>query len=247
MIKRKAEKKVTREYSYWDHYHKMIDLCYDGNPEILNRINNCDDKIQKHYYLANIPEKYFEFEFKEIEKTLIEHAGNELAINNLKKYLDSLPNAAQKGIGLYLHGPHGVAKTTLAIIILKKAISQLFKCYFIKSAEMVDTIKAGWKNESIKDFLDYITNNVDFLIIDDLNRLLKVNDESEKMYIDKIFTKRDDMNLPTIITSNQSIEENKIQLGEALYSNFKERLIEVKIMGSDYRNEIGTKLLKELD
>ena len=245
MIKRKTEKKVTREYSYWDHYHKLIDLCYDGNPEILNRMNNCDDKVLKHFYLANIPEKFFEFELEQICGNLGKDNG--IKIQTIKKYFDSLPNAAKKGIGLYLHGPHGVAKTTLTVIILKKAISQLFKCYFIKSAEIVDTIKAGWKNESIKDFLDYVTNNVDFLVIDDLNRLLKVNDESEKMYIDKIFTKRDDMNLSTIITSNQSIEENKESLGEALYSNFKERLIEIELTGDDFRNKIGIDLIKKLD
>jgi len=176
-------------------------------------------------------------------------------VNKIEKYINSLENAAQKGIGLYLNGPHGVAKTTISVIILKLAIKKYFRCFFWKSSEIIEFIKSGWKNEYRTVFFDYIINTVDFLVIDDVARLFNteknekssLDDAMEKSYIDKIFTKRDDKNLATIITTNNVLNENKDRFGEALYSNFKEKLIEINITGKDFRHIIGNQLESELN
>lgn len=248
-INRKRLMNLGSDHDFWNHYHRMIELCYEGNEEILDRIKKYDKNefIKRHYVMANIPEKYFKFKYSIIKNYLLGQDHNKKEIEKLDKYLNSLDKAAKKGIGLYLSGSHGTAKTTIATIILRRAIKKRFKCFFWKSAEIVEFIRSGWKNEYRRIFFDYVINNVDFLVIDDVARLFGIEKtNAEQLYIDQIFTKRDDKNLATIITANHSLDKNKKHFGEALYSNFKERLIEILLVGEDFRNKIGKNLLNEL-
>jgi DNA replication protein DnaC len=233
---------------FWAHYHDIFQMCQNGNESIHERVQNYleeKDLLLRHYSLANIPEKYFPFEIDRLKMKWATIEANSVAIANIERYLNSLDQALKLGIGLYIYGPHGVAKTTLSTIILKKAIQHYYRGFFYKSAEIVEFARAGWKNEDKAAFYEYLNSNIDFLVIDDLARLLDAN-SGEKLYIDKIFAKRDDMNLPTIITSNKTVEEIKTHFGEALYSNFKERLIPINLIGDDYRDTIGDTLLEKL-
>lgn len=246
MIKRKA---IGKKHKFWQHYHRVIDLCYEGNVELLERINrDTGEEIKRLYLMANIPKKYFDFEFSKIKNSIA--TKNSVAISVIEKYLNSLPKAAKKGIGLFLTGPHGVSKTTIATIILKAATQQFFRCFFWKSTEIVEFIKSGWKNEYRRVFFEYIINTVDFLVIDDVARLFDSDNESfsktEQVFIDKIFSKRDDLNLSTILTSNYGLQQSKELFGEAAFSSFVERLIEVKLTGTDFHNVIGENLVEEL-
>jgi DNA replication protein DnaC len=250
MISRKMNKKVpNRKRDYFNHYFKMIEITENGNDKLWNRLEEIDsikDFFLKNYILANIPEKYFNFEFKQIEDQIQKWPKNEKALEIIKKYLGSLEKAREKGIGLYISGPHGVAKTTISIIILKQALREYFKCFFCKSTEIIDFVRSGWYNEDRKYYWNYVVNNTDFMVIDDLARLFELTD-TEKIHIDEIFTKRDGSNLSTIITSNHTLDSNHEKLGEALYSNFKERLIEIDIIGNDYRETtINKNLVSEL-
>lgn len=249
MINRK--KKCVREgdnYSFWEHYHQTIEMSCEGNQEMYKRLNERGDSEKKRVYIiANIPEKYFDFEFDKIIKRILKTEENLDQVKRIQKYLKSVGIASEKGIGLYLSGPHGVAKTTISVIILKRAIELNYRCFFWKSSDIIEFIKSGWKNEYRRVFFDYVINAVDFLVIDDVARLFDLDDRSERLYIDKIFTKRDDMNLSTIITANHALNENREMFGEALFSNFKERLIEVNLIGEDFRNIIGDSLLRQLD
>jgi len=237
-----------RKQLFWDHYFKMGELSEFGNEDAKERLaalNTEADMLKRHYTLANIPEKYFKFEFDIIKNKWLYDNANKEPVSKIETYLNSLEQAAEKGVGLYLHGPHGVAKTTIATIILKKAISLKYRCFFAKSTEIVEFARSGWKNEERKIFFDYVTSAVDFFVIDDVARLIDATDV-ERIHIDKIFTKRDDSNLVTIMTANIAIEENKEVFGEALYSNFKERLIPIKFSGTDYRKTIGESLFESL-
>lgn len=235
--------------TFWDHYFSMWSLTESGSPLIHKQAKKfLDEKdiLLRHYSLANIPEKYFNFNLEQIKRGWKDEVENLQSIDIIEKYFNSLDSALKKGIGLYIYGPHGVAKTTIATIILKKAIQLRYRCFFNKSSEIIEFARSGWKNEEKAAFYDYLTDgNIDFLVIDDIARLLDVVD-NERIFIDKIFTKRDDLNLPTIITSNKELEELEESFGTALNSNFKERLILVKLIGDDFRKKIGTNLINEL-
>lgn len=250
MINRKSQKKAEydRNRQFYDHYFSMIDLSEFGNDKVMDRIKQLDsskDFFKVNFILANIPEKYYDFEYEDIKSQLEQEKKNHESLDILETYMSSLEKALQKGVGLYIYGPHGVAKTTLSTIILKRAMKQYLTTFFCKSLEIIDFARSGWKSDDRKRFWNYVPNNVQFFVIDDVARLAKVA-ESEQTYIDEIFTKRDGANLPTIITSNTSLKESKESFGSALFSNFLERLIEVPIIGDDYRLSIGKKLIDQL-
>jgi len=248
MIVRKKQSQ-SMKHEFWSHFHHMLDMSKFGNEKILERLNrysSVEDFFEKNYLLANIPEKYFDFDIDVIRDKIETIESNIDQIKNIEKYLNSIDKAAKEGIGLYISGSHGVGKTAIAIIILKKAIQNYFPSFFSRSNELIDFARSGWKNEEKKMYWTYIVNNSVFFVIDDIGRLFSQISDSERISIDEIFTKRDDSNLCTIITANHSLEANKDLFGDALYSNFKERLIEIKLIGEDYRNIIGESLLDKL-
>ena len=245
----KSNKISDRSRKFKEHFFAMLTYSEsnEGVIEKLKKYEPYEQDLERHYTLANIPEKYFDFEFENIKTKILTIEQNIEQINKVEKYLSSLDKAAEKGIGLYLSGPHGVAKTTISVIVLKEAIHLRHKCFFCKASSIVDFVRSGWKNEDKKKFWEYVINAVDFLVIDDMVRSYNQINEAEKIYIDGIFTKRDDANLSTIITANHKLESNRELFGEALFSNFKERLIEVNLIGDDFRNIIWYKLLEDLD
>jgi len=248
MIKRR-HKESTLKQEFWSHFHYMLDLSKFGNEKILERLedySSVDDFLEKNFLLANIPEKYFDFEFSKIRDKIETIETNVEQIKMYEKYFGSIEKAAREGIGLYISGSHGVGKTALAIIILKKVLENYYSAFFSKSSEVVEFVRSGWKNDDKKAYWTYVVNNCQFFVIDDIGRLFSQINDAERANIDDIFTKRDDSNLCTIITANHSLENNRDMLGEALYSNFRERLIEIKLIGEDYRNIIGGTLLDKL-
>jgi len=235
MIQRKR-----RKSKFWNHYHRTVDLSRDGNEELFGRLNDLDInlKTERFYVLANIPQKYFSFEMKDIEAYIKKNQENEkITFPKVEKYIKNIDRNVIKGTGLYLHGSHGIGKTTISVIVLKRAIELHYRCFFWKSSEIIDFIKSSWKNENRRLFFDYIINTVDLLVIDDVARLFEEQRGEERLYIDRIFTKRDDLNLVTILTANKTLEDSKILFGDGLFSNFKERLIEINLLGRDYREE----------
>jgi DNA replication protein DnaC len=248
MINRKKNED-GQKHAFWSHFHHMLDISEFGNEKILERLDSyssIDDFFEKNYLLSNIPEKFFEFEFEQLRTKIDTIEANQEELKKIEKYIQSIEKAAQSGIGLYISGSHGVGKTALAIIILKIAIQNYYSSFFCRSTEIIEFARSGWKNEDKKAYWTYVVNNSTFFVIDDVGRLFSQVSEAERIHIDEIFTKRDDANLCTIITANHNLEVNKDLFGEALYSNFKERLIEVKIVGDDYRNVIGESLLEKL-
>lgn len=248
MINRKFQN-TSQRHEFWSHFHKMLEISKYGNEKILERLehySSLDNFFEKNYLLGNIPEKFFKFELNLIRDKIETIESNIDEIKKVEKYLASIDKAAKEGIGLYISGAHGVGKTAIAIIALKTAIRNYYSSFFSRSTEIVDFVRSGWKNDDKKAYWLYVVNNCTFFVIDDIGRLFSDINEYERSNIDEIFTKRDDSNLCTIITANHSLETNKDLLGEALFSNFKERLIEVKLIGEDYRNIIGESLLEKL-
>lgn len=247
-----SRKQSSLKEEFWSHFHQMLDLCRFGNEKIferLNRYSSIDNFFEKNYLLSNIPEKYFGFELSLIRDKIETIESNIEQINIIERYINSiisLGNVVKKGTGLYISGTHGVGKTALAIIILKTAIQHYYPSFFSRSTEILQLVRDGWKNEDKKAYLSYVVNNSTFFVIDDIGRLFSEISEAERSNIDDIFLKRDDANLCTIITANHPLETNRDLLGDALYSNFRERLIEVKLLGEDYRNIIGESLLDKL-
>ena len=88
--------KKGRKYNFWTHYHTVIELCFEGNQELLSKINSFDIKAENErlYTMANIPEKYFKFTIEKIKDGVLKNDANKEPVGNVEKYISSISSAA---------------------------------------------------------------------------------------------------------------------------------------------------------
>ena len=116
-----------------------------------------------------------------------------------------------KGFNLTFCGGTGTGKTHLAAGIVKYVASETtFTVKFWRPHDLVDD---AFKNH--KNYSDY-NKGIDLLVLDDLGAI-QLRD-TQKQIINSILYARWDEKKSTIITTNFSIDELRIYLGERLYS-----------------------------
>ena len=76
--------------------------------------------------------------------------ANDESIDHFKLYIDNLKNARRQGTGLFFTGSHGLAKTTAAVVIQKRAIEQFFTTYFIAMSDLAEFVTSGWRDYNMK-------------------------------------------------------------------------------------------------
>lgn len=229
---------------FMEHYFKMID--HVTNEDLRLRLEGIDDLEKRFRIVANLPENIVRVADWEFSKgRLVKEPANVDGVIRIDTYLENINKARKKGIGLYIYGPHGVFKTTIAVIIAINALKNSQMVYYCTAGELSELIRSGWKVPEIKHKWQYIVSTVDLLIVDDLARLHSF-DDVQKSTIDSLFVQRTSKGQPVIFTSNHNFEEAEDFLGPALHSMFEQHLIEVSLIGDDFRKEIASGLLDQL-
>lgn len=152
---------------------------------------------------------------------------------NIKKILRAMSTG---GKGLYLYGDCGTGKTHIAYAIWEKSrkLGRLAKIY--NSPEMFDVIRDFYGKKGV----DYRDNElkmlIDFegiLIIDDVGAEKPTEWVAETFY--KIVNVRYEKQLPTIFTSNLSLDGLAEQIGDRIASRIAEMCEVIKLKGNDRR------------
>jgi len=216
--------------------------------EIFEKCNhkkmNCDcmRKFKKEMKLirSNIPIKYISLKMKDIT-----HPQIRIQKKVIKKYIKKIDEYFKRGIGFYLYGQTGLAKTALGVMILKAAIDKGKTAYFIDYRDLIDFYTKIWKmsgsekGDTEKEFEDKIYC-VDYLLIDNLGSEIKT--KIDFSILEKILRKRNYANLPTIITSNVKITQYSRQkhckFPDTMKSLLKANNKEIEFVGMDYRETI---------
>jgi len=192
-----------------------------------------------HIQRANIPPKYRDKDFKDFVEQ------NQLAYQKVTDYCKHLKSAKSKGIGIYFVGPSGTGKTLLACSILKEAVRQGYTGYFGFLSSIIVTINDEFFRKKSGDTFGRI-KTCDFLVIDEIEKIYK----SDSGYVDALFDElirtRDFDNLPVIMTSNVTMDRLESVHGKSVCSMLTEKLIEIPLVGPDFRKLIATTLEGEL-
>jgi DNA replication protein DnaC len=216
---------------------------FDGLRHAIKEENN---EFKRHLLLANIPANYHSFNFDHVIDIWSNDVANDEPIENYILYYKNLEKARNNGTGLFLSGTHGLAKTTAATVILLEAIRQKFTAYFISMTDLVDFITSGWKDYNLKLKYQYIVTNVDFLVVDDIGRDYHVQSSQSTQFLDKLFVTRCNQKKVTILTSMHDITSSSTIFNDSLVTLLKSNLIEIKLIGSDIRQEQSKVLLQQL-
>lgn len=199
----------------------------------------CVEDFEKRLRLiqANIPKKYWDFDFRNLKKEYSE--SNKIPLKIIKSYTEKIREMVDKGIGLYIQGTHGLAKTALSYYILKEAIKQDMICYSISMSQLTK-IFYDIRLDECKERIEWIKKHVELLVIEEIEK--DYNIEQSTSYIgssvNDFFRSLYDSKKSLIINSNMSkkaLRESKIHASN-IVDRFEE-LVDIVLTGNSFRNQ----------
>lgn len=211
----------------------------------------CQDQYLLYRFMLNsgIGITYQRLSWLDLEKPAPEPILNYL--QNLNRYVDA-------GMGLVLNGNHGNGKSMISMLIAKEAIAKGVDCHFNTFSEMISRFTSGWYDNEAKQWYHQKVKNTTLLVIDELgkeyrpNKVTKegeqVSDSIAAFLLDEVLRHRLAQALPTIITSNHSLEEIGQRYGKngSIDSLLTERSISYCFQGADFRVRANERFQNEI-
>ena len=179
-----------------------------------------NDEVLRRKFSEEAGEKYVDCSFSNF-------VGGEEAKVNCKKY------ARNHKSFLTLVGEAGRGKTHLAIATLREYLLQGGSIDYTKFATLhrvLNILRKGAFEDGVDTKCKYI--NCEFLVIDDLG--LDKTSNWGRGVLGEIIYERDAHALPTIVTTNLTLEEIAETFGERVVSRLGEG-VTIKLEGPDYR------------
>jgi Cdc6-like AAA superfamily ATPase len=159
-------------------------------------------------------------------------------IENPQPYLDH-------GLGLFIHGPTGTGKTTLANLILKELVKRDISCYATTFSQTVESFTATWSDVTEKARFAKRFMNTKVLLLDDLGKEFRSKSRLQQTTFDHILRTRVQNNRPTILTTNINAAELVIGYGASVLSLLYEKSISVSLTGDDFRKAAFDRAIAE--
>jgi len=172
-----------------------------------------------------------------------------LALNH---YSEHSREYLRGGIGLMMYGPNGNGKTMAAVLLAKELVAQGMKVFFSTFSEIIEYFASGWRSEDAKAWYQSKVRNAHFLVIDDIgHEMLQGNrfDPTNVAYhlIDDVLRHRYSAGLPTIMTTNDSIDIITKRYGLTILSLMDENAIRCHFTGTDWRSKARARFDAEMD
>lgn len=200
-------------------------------------------KMRERLTEACIPFEYWNYSFKQFAKQ-VKKLGKPFI-----KYYENLDKVKKSGVCMLLGGSNGTGKTSLAVEIGKKALTEGFTVRMISLSELIELYTASWRSDDSKRLLNDV-RECDFLILDDLGKEIKLGENQENMvrlYFENLMRYRTTWCKPMIMTTNATKEETEEFFGTSAISIIQGKFIKFILSGSDYRVRKGKELEQEIE
>lgn len=212
-----------------------VDFAYIMTPEGM-AVRKVDDPpapnvVQQRLEKAGVAKRYERASFSELRdlpeaKTAVKVA-KEWAENPLTDR------------GFFFVGTPGVGKTYLAVAALRAKIEQgLLNARFINVPLYLDSLRSSFKfsDDSVQADFQFLCNRASVVVLDDFGKERATDWATERLYV--LVESRYSAMLPTIVTSNRTLDElNDLGYG-ATVSRLTEMGTVVKVGGSDLRPKL---------
>lgn len=179
---------------------------------------------------ANIPERYWNVRFSEIPEGLDYR-------EKVGKYLSDLPDMLDKGIGLYLWSlQNSTGKTSIATLVIKQALRHRKTAFFEESGRLKNLLIKGDNFEEGVTIENRVLN-VDVLVIDDIGKEYRTQSGFAENQLETIVRARVQNMKTTIMTGNVHPKDLKNIYSEDFSALLRESMVQLNIVGHDFRAE----------
>lgn len=213
-----------------------VDICSCREKEVIQQT------YQRLYRLSNL-EAFRKMIFESFKTDGLVGMSEE-QVRSLKVALKSAQYYAQHLKGwLLLSGSYGVGKTHLAASIANFAVGLGVPTLFLTVPDLLDWLRFayGSEEENFETRFEEI-RSINLLVLDDLGTQNATPWAEEKLY--QIFNARYTNNLPTVVTTNQALEEIEGRIQSRLRD--PELVTKVEIYAPDYRDPAGSSMRRQL-
>ena len=200
---------------------------------------NCVEEFERQLRLlqSSIPKKYWEFDLRNLTKDYSK--ANDISLKIIKGYTDKIKEMIDKGVGLYIQGAHGLAKSALSYYILKEAIKSDIVCYSINMSQLTKLFY-DIREEGAKERIEWIKESVQLLLVEEIEKDYNVDKSNTYAgsMVNDFFRTIYDNKKSLILTSNltkESLRKNKIH-AENVIDRFEE-LVDIILTGDSFRKQ----------
>lgn len=157
---------------------------------------------------AGVPERYRD---KGFDNFRVSDEYQQVVFDTVKSYAFDFGQARKLGTCLIMSGLNGTGKSHLAVAVVDAAVNQGYSALFISALEALRSITSCYSNNSkvTQEEAFQKLRDPDLLVLDDIGTANDTDTTVQIIY--EIIYSRYHSNKPTIITTNDSIEElNKL-------------------------------------
>ena len=183
------------------------------------RTNDLSRSEAERLEAANVPLRFRNLSFEAIEAFGVSMFVRE-QVDEVKDYASAFTVRLQQGEGLFLKGPVGAMKTSLAVAVMLEALRAEKSAWFISIPSMTNAFFAaktqsddGWQQLAAK------LRRVSLLLMDDFGAERKsdwLQAELESLIVDRYDAKR-----PAIVTTNLMSDELHARYSERVLDRFR--------------------------
>jgi DNA replication protein DnaC len=190
------------------------------------------NKLIERYFEANIP---VDFWFKNISS----FKGDSRLVDEYNAFVSNIDTIMVDGFSLFLKGRHGVGKTMISCLFLKKIVQAGRSGLYCTLSDVVSVIVNG-NNEDKSDALREL-KMTDFLVLDEFDpRFFKANETSAELFgriLEGIIRIRFQNHMPTILITNNPdpIKDLGSDLGASISSLVSGYSKTISVIGPDFR------------
>lgn len=161
-------------------------------------------------------------------------------VEAMREFIDDLEARIAEGRGLWLEGDVGTGKTTLAMLVSKRAIEAGYSVAIYSLPRLLARIRRTYDAEgrelSYLQFFERLTS-VDLLHIDDLGAEKRSDWVLEQLYA--IVDERYATNRAMLVTTNMNVTDLEEQIGERTVSRLAEMCDTLPLFGEDRRYRVA--------